>query len=333
MRKLLVFIGVVGSLGLVQAQQDPQFTVGQYQGLVYQNPAIAGSSDAICATLLGRTQWVGFGGEPKTFLFTAEAPIELFGSHGIGLTVMSDKLGQETTMVAKLSYAYKFNNVGPGVLSAGVSLGYISKSLGSDWIASQGIDNDPNIPVNGASEGGFDMDFGLYYRIPKKLSIGLSSTHLTGSKFSTELSEKTGLGGGGDSRMFNYQIDRTYYISAQYETEIGGSGDWVLKPGIFVKSDIASSTFALGSLIEYQGQFWGGLDYRVQDAVSLMLGANFQMPGSDAGGGMLKVGYSYDFTTSQIGKFSSGSHELFVRYCFNISGEPKEEEHHTVRFL
>ena len=332
MKKLLVFIGFVGSLGLLQAQQDPQFTVGQYQGLAYQNPAVVGSHDAICATLLGRLQWVGFGGEPSTFLFSAQSPFSIpgFGSHGIGLTVMSDQLGQETTMVAKLSYAFRYSGLGPGTLSAGVGLGYISKSIGSDWTASQGVIDDPSIPVNGASEGGLDMDFGLFYKIPKKLSIGLSSTHLTASKFNQTLDDKVSTG---DSRQFNYQIDRTYYISAQYETQIGQSGDWVLKPGLFVKSDVASTTFAVGAIAEYQEQFWGGIDYRLQDAVSLMLGANFQMNGQNAAGGLLKVGYSYDFTTSNIRNFSSGSHELFVRYCFNISKQPKQEQHHTVRFL
>lgn len=332
MKKLLVFIGFVGSLGLLQAQQDPQFTVGQYQGLAYQNPAVVGSHDAICATLLGRLQWVGFGGEPSTFLFSAQSPFSIpgFGSHGVGLTVMSDQLGQETTMVAKLSYAFRYSGLGPGTLSAGVGLGYISKSIGSDWTASQGVIDDPSIPVNGASEGGLDMDFGLFYKIPKKLSIGLSSTHLTASKFNQTLDDKVSTG---DSRQFNYQIDRTYYISAQYETQIGQSGDWVLKPGLFVKSDVASTTFAVGAIAEYQEQFWGGIDYRLQDAVSLMLGANFQMNGQNAAGGLLKVGYSYDFTTSNIRNFSSGSHELFVRYCFNISKQPKQEQHHTVRFL
>ncbi|MFT4752597.1 MAG: type IX secretion system PorP/SprF family membrane protein [Salibacteraceae bacterium] len=330
-KKILVFIGFVGSFGLLQAQQDPQFTVGQYHGLAYQNPAVVGSHDAICATMVGRLQWVGFGGEPSTFMFSAQSPFEIGStSHGVGLTVMSDQLGQETTMVAKLQYAYKLNNIGPGTLSLGLGLGYISKSLGSDWIASQGIEDDPSIPINGASEGGLDLDFGVFYKIPKKLTIGISSTHLSASKFNSTLEDKVS---NGDARQFNYQIDRTFYVSAQYEQVISDDGAWVLKPGIFVKSDLASTVFSIGALAEYEERFFGGLHYRVQDAVALMLGANFQMNGENAAGGMLKVGYSYDFTTSNVRNFSSGSHELFVRYCFSISSQPKEEEHHTVRFL
>lgn len=330
MKNFLVFMGLVGSFGFLQAQQDPQFTVGQYQGLAYQNPALVGSHDAICATLVGRLQWVGFGGEPSTFVFGVQSPFTLLNrSHGVGLTIMSDKLGQETTLVAKGSYAYKMN-LGPGILSAGVSLGYISKSIGNDWQPVDDINNDIAIPANGASEGGFDMDFGLFYKIPDKLSVGLSATHLTATKLNQTLSDKLP---SGESRLFNYQIDRTYYLSAQYETPIGSSGSWVLKPGLYIKSDFVSTMFDVGALVEYNQQFWGGIDYRFQDAVALMLGANFQMNGENVGGGMLKVGYSYDFSTSSLRNFNSGSHELFVRYCFAVSPKPKHEEHRDVRHL
>lgn len=331
MNRFLLLIGFVASFNMVQAQQDPQFTVGQFHNLAYQNPAVVGSHDAICATMLTRLQWVGFGGEPKTTLFTAQGPFSLLNkSHGAGLTFMSDQLGQESTLIIKGSYAYRMA-LGPGTLAIGTSFGYISKTLGSDWKASEGTDFDPRIPINGATEGGFDMDFGLFYKIPNKLSIGISTTHLTASKFSKDV--ESPLAPTQDGRLFNYQIDRTFYLSAQYETPIGSSGDFVLKPGLFVKSDFASTTFALGGIMEYQEKFWGGLDYRLQDAVAIIAGANFQMNGTSMGGGLLKVGYSYDFTTSNINKFSSGSHEIYVRYCFTIAPQPKIESHKTVRKL
>ena len=142
-----------------------------------------------------------------------------------------------------------------------------------------------------------DVDFGIYYKIPKKLTIGLSSTHLSATKFNTELD---GTVSNGDSRQFNYQIDRTFYVSAQYEQPISSDGAWVIKPGLFVKSDLASTTFSVGAIAEYEERFFGGLHYRVQDAIALMLGANFQMNGENAAGGMLKVGYSYDLSLIHI---------------------------------
>ena len=65
---LLVSLVFSGSLAL--AQQDPQFSQNMFAKLAV-NPGFAGANDAICATLLYRNQWTGFGGEPKTMLFTS----------------------------------------------------------------------------------------------------------------------------------------------------------------------------------------------------------------------------------------------------------------------
>jgi hypothetical protein len=43
--------------------------------------------------------------------------------------------------------------------------------------------------------------------------------------------------------------------------------------------------------------------------------------GYQAGG--FYAGYSYDLTTSRILKYSSGSHEIILRYCFGIKYTPK----------
>ncbi len=321
MKRLILVILIAGAASMLSAQQDPQFTVSQFFTPLYQNPAVAGSHDAFCFSLVGRTQWVGFGGGPQTYLFSFDAPFK-FG--GAGLTVVADKLGQENTFIAKGTYAYR-HSLGPGTISAGLSVGYISKSIGNDWQAVDGVPIDPNIPANGASAGGFDFDLGLFYQINKKLYVGLSATHLTASQLKKDLGYNTVPTN--QPALFNYQIDRTLYLTAQYQFQIFNP-DWVLKPTFVGKTDFASSTFDIAAIVEYQERFWFGVDYRLIDAVALLLGADFKI-----GPGNLKVGYSYDFTTSQIRKYSSGSHELFVRYCFNIEPKIKVQKHRTVRFL
>lgn len=332
-KKYLLLLGVLTCTSLVYAQQDMNFTVGQYQNLSYQNPAFLGSHDAYCATLLGRMQWTGFEGGPETFVFSAEAPVAVFGggaNHGVGLTVMSDAIGPENTMVVKMGYNYKFSNLfAGGDLRVGFGLGYIQKTLGSDWKAIDGDENDPNIPVGGASEGGLDMDFGLFYKIPDKLSIGISSTHLTGTEFSSKLDDL--IKNQTRYRQFKYRIDRTIYVSAQYETAL--NENWDIKPGLFIKTDLAATSFDVGAIAEYQERFWGGLNYRWDDAIALMLGANFQMNGENMAGGMLRVGYSYDYTLTSMGKHNNGGHEIFARYCFNINLAPPPTRHRTVIFL
>ena len=65
---------------------------------------------------------------------------------------------------------------------------------------------------------------------------------------------------------------------------------------------------------ELKRMFWLGASWRMQDAIAPMLGFR-----QDFGkNGTLKVGYSYDVTTSPIKGYSSGTHEIFINYCFKV---------------
>jgi type IX secretion system PorP/SprF family membrane protein len=328
MKKILLWSIAIMSVVTVFGQQDPQFTQN-YFNRFYPNPAVAGSNDGICATLIGRQQWVGFEGRPESYLFTAHMPFTdpwLNQSHGVGFSVLSDRLGQESTFGFKVSYAYR-RAVGPGMLSGGIGLGLINKTINNDWDAVDDFQVDPSIPDNGASDLSFDMDFGLYYKIPKKAYVGVSVTHLNGAVLQDEDENAASI-----PANLEYGMARHIYVMAGYQTQII-SPDWQIKPNVFIKSDGVSTTFDIAGLIEYQERFWGGINYRLQDAIGPILGVNYQMPGTGLTGGILKVGYSYDVTTSQLRKHSSGSHELMVNYCMNIISKPKFERHRTVRFL
>ena len=49
----------------------------------------------------------------------------------------------------------------------------------------------------------------------------------------------------------------------------------------------------------------------------------------------LKIGYSYDFTTSDLGRKgrSRGGHEVMLRYCFNIVRPPVFHSYKNTRML
>lgn len=307
-------------------QQDAQFTQNYFNRL-YPNPATAGHNDAICATVFGRQQWAGFEGAPQSLMFTGHAAFKdpwLNQSHGAGLVVISDQLGQETTMSVKLSYAYR-RQIGPGTLSAGIGLGIFQKSIGNAWNSVDPAQDDFFIPDNGASDLVFDMDFGLYYQT-KDLYVGLSMTHLPASVLSEQTQNAIQ-----NPANLNYGLARHYFIIAGYEKEL--TADWTLKPNLFIRTDGASMSFDIGSMIEYRKKFWGGLNYRIQDAIGPMAGFNLQMPGESIAGGMLRFGYAYDVTTSGLRNHSTGSHEIMLNYCFNIVRKPKFQKHRSVRFL
>ena len=80
------------------------------------------------------------------------------------------------------------------------------------------------------------------------------------------------------------------------------------------------------AMAKYNNKFWGGVNYRVQDAVSIIIGMQYRN---------LNIGYSYDITTSALGSQgrSSGSHEIMIGYCFKIEIEKPRRSYKNTRFL
>jgi len=78
----------------------------------------------------------------------------------------------------------------------------------------------------------------------------------------------------------------------------------------------------------FDRKYWGGLTYRLGDAVALLGGLNLQQfP--------LQVGVAYDLATSWMLKSSKigGSFEIFVRYAFNLSVDRIPQSYKNSRFL
>ena len=89
MKKTILFISLITlCFGVSKAQQVPQFSQNMFNKLA-NNPAIAGSSESINATVLHRSQWMGFDGAPTTLNLSVDGPFEVLHG-GIGLNIVSD---------------------------------------------------------------------------------------------------------------------------------------------------------------------------------------------------------------------------------------------------
>lgn len=290
------------------AQQDPQFSQNMYNKL-YTNPGYAGSNKALCATLLGRSQWMGFAGAPKTGLLSVDAAVEKLHG-GIGGTVFSDQLGLESSFGAKLAYSFRLN-VGPGELGIGAEVGMFNKSLKTGFVAIQS--NDPLVPTSQVSATTFDFGLGVYYNT-NNLYVGLSTTHIPQLDLSYQLS----------SSALDLSLVRHYYITLGYDYQLPVPS-LVLRPSVYIKSD-AHSTQVDGNVnLLYNNLFWGGVSYRLGDAIAPHIGLNLNNG--------LRFGVSYDVTTSSIRSYSSGSVELMLGYCMKLNSNPPIQIHKTVRFL
>ncbi len=310
MRGIITIALMAAFTGASMAQQDPQFSQYMFDRLSI-NPAVAGTTGQLCATALLRQQWTGFDGAPRTGLLNAHMPVAKINS-GIGLSVYLDELGMQKSTFARLHYSYHFR-FGTSTLGIGLYAGLGSHTLGREWLARDPVDLDVAIPGAGASQGGFDMGFGFYYSSPT-FWAGLSSTHLTEAVLDD----------------VNIRMRRHYYAQAGYDWALGGDKNKVLQPSTLFKTDGTTMQVDLNATFLYNNMVWLGVSYRTEDAIVPMIGYQHQFMD---GRSMLRLGYSYDLTTSELRNYSSGSHEVMLNYCVTLEKKPQEQFYRNIRFL
>lgn len=306
---------------VVFGQQDPQFTNHMYYKLG-ANPGYAGAEDAISGLILNRYQWVGYGGgEPKTMVFSVDAPIKAFGAPGgLGLNIVRDQLGYYNNLWINLNYAYKVTT-GLGTLGIGVSPGFYNFNISpEEWITPDDISGsggggggtdtgDGSIPSEEASQLAFDIGLGAYL-YSRDYYLGVSVSHINEGAVKY------------DDVASDY-LARHYYAMGGYNIKLSDPL-FQLRPSFLFKSDIASWQLDLNANVVYDDKFWGGLSYRVQDAVALLMGLELFNG--------LRIGYSFDLATSAVRRNSLGSHEFFVSYSINVE-RSRNQKYKSIRFL
>ncbi|QNR25394.1 PorP/SprF family type IX secretion system membrane protein [Croceimicrobium hydrocarbonivorans] len=298
------------------AQQDVQFS--QYMfNRVYYNPGVAGSGGAICINGLHRSQWVGFEGAPITQNININAPFKKLHG-GIGLSIVNDQIGFFNNISARLMYGYQID-LSTGTLGIGLGASFLNNQIASTgWIPSDGVNGALDPGVYGLNETGFQVDgiFGIYYE-SQNIWGGISSTRVIES--STDVGSFNGL-----SSTF-IRNARHYYLMGGYNWAVPAS-NWELRPSMLLKLTSGSTTFDINAMGVYNNKFWGGVTYRLQDAVAVMIGWQ-ATPG-------FKLGYSYDVATSALSTRGGGSHEIMASYCFKIViPPPTTGSHKNPRFL
>lgn len=139
MKKLLplVLLAFVGYS--VQAQQDPMFTNYMFNSLIY-NPGVAGSHDHLTLNALHRTQWWGIDGAPVSNSIIVHTPLRN-DRVGVGMSLVTDKIGPTNTISANLSYAYRIPVGKKARLSIGLQGGLYNWR--ADWSELRTPDPDP----------------------------------------------------------------------------------------------------------------------------------------------------------------------------------------------
>lgn len=319
MKKTLTTLALAVIAGASFAQQDAQFSQNMFNKLAI-NPGFAGTNKAICATALYRQQWVNFPGAPKTGLISIDAYVDPIHG-GVGLTVCSDQLGFDKTLIAKAAYSYHLV-LGPGTLGIGLEAGMMQKQLSGTWItpdANFPATQDASIPDQNAAKTVFDLGFGAYYTTDNGMYFGLSSTHLPQTTFKKDASPSVA---GAIADIYRFQNARHYYIQAGYPFTV--SQDIKVIPSILAKTDATSTQLDINARVVYQDMVWAGVSYRLTDAIVALIGFEYKK---------LRIGYSFDITTSEIKNYSKNTHEIMIGYCLKPFKPPVPAEHRNVRFL
>lgn len=291
---ILVIFTTLLSILDVNAQQDPQFTHYMYNTMSV-NAGYAGQRDVLSAVALYRTQWVGIDGAPETLTFGIHSPLRN-ERIGLGLNIVSDQLGpsQETSIDANISYTLPVNASGDLELSFGLKVGLhlLDVDLNSANQFSQGGDGSlgdfsKTSPVLGPA----------LYLHSDKWYLGAAVPNV----FTTEHYDDNGSG-----------VQQSIATERIHAFFIGGyvfdlNQNTKLKPAFLVKGVAGAPIIADLSLNAlFNEKFTLGAAYRWDDSISGLVG--FQVSNQ------LLIGYSYDFTTTELNNYNNGTHEIMLRF-------------------
>jgi type IX secretion system PorP/SprF family membrane protein len=307
---IFIFLNMLWSSGLY-GQQTSVVTNYMFDNLIF-NPASIGQSGGISVTGLIRESWYGFKDEdgnkvtPEDIFLTVDAPIRAIHG-GIGGMIEQDKIGFYNNTIVKLGYAFK-TELGPGNFSAGVELDFQNGKF--DYSKFKPADpNDELLQDSGTkSDMIFDMAAGLFYRVPDKYYVGISGDQLLQSK-----GKNTG-----------YRLKRTYYLQGGYQWDIPNHPAFQLQPSALVMFDGSAFQFSVSGLVWYNNKFYGGLGYRLQDAVSVLVGMALKG---------FRLGLAYDIGTSKMMTYSNGSFEVMLNYVFKVEAEKFRRSYRNTRYL
>jgi type IX secretion system PorP/SprF family membrane protein len=297
------------------AQQDAQFTQYMFNGTFY-NPAVVGKESGYRFSALHRSQWLnyttssGAGGAPTTQLISAQGRLES-KNIGYGLTLVNDKIGATSNLEINLQGSYH-KKINRSTLSVGGYIGMFSSAL--DYGELIVVNPEPNLPQAGR-ENQMAMDFGAGVFFDRRdFYLGLSAKHLNQPTFDF-----------GDASYENQLKNHSYFL---FGYRVRPIGQLRIEPSFLIKSvGLNNFSYDVSVMATHQNRINGGLAYRGEESISLILGYSLLRDNS------LKLGYAFDLVVGGLEAKSPTSHELMLRYTLvEVSREVERVIQRTPRF-
>jgi type IX secretion system PorP/SprF family membrane protein len=289
--------------------QDPQFTQF-YSVPMYLGPSFAGATIQQRLSSNYRRQWMAIPADYATFSFAYDYYFYKYNS-GLGIMFMQDQAGTARlgTSYIDLLYSYDFAVFSSWHLRPGISFSYLrynlnfNKLLFGDQVIRGNAPSSVETPPSKENRGDIDGSFStLAYN--SRIWVGITVDHLLQPNISL-YNDKS-----------NVPIKYSFYGGAQ-----------IIQKGKLLKPDNESVSVAY--LFRMQGAYkqldlglyWYNPPYMLGfwyrgiplvnsdrgDAVAILAGLKFSM---------FSIGYSYDFTVSNLVNSTAGAHELSISYEF-----------------
>ena len=296
MKKKYFYILLFSVLGIEgYGQNYPQFTQYVFNQF-YLNPGSTGQSNRAQIQASVRSQYTGYisdfdaGGSNLNSVFSVDMPMAKLKG-GIGIYLANNQFSKiQSKTELQMAYAYH-KKIRSNVIGFGVSVGSNNLKLYGENYRPRDI-NDPLIPNTTINSFSPNINTGIYLSNPS-YNIGLSVKNLLEPSY--KINDATN----------SYREKRAYIVSGRYDLGVTYTLD--ISPMFIVKSDLKTVSTEIGALATYNQQFLGGINYRWQDAASVIVGGNFLH-------NTIKLGYSIDIINFGLAAKSNTSHEVFLRY-------------------
>lgn len=286
MRKLVLVFMFFSVAGF--AQQDAQFTQYMYN-TININPAYAGSRSAMNIFGLYRTQWVGLDGAPETSSFSLNTPLNN-SNLGLGVSLVNDKIGPTTENTFSVDLSYTIPTSETFKISFGMKATANLFNLDVNKLSPEDQDDSQFQSLN--SKFSPNIGAGVYWHSDKAY-VGLSVPNFL----------ETNRYNANEVAIFKEKIN--YYLIAGYVFDLNPYIKF--KPAVLTKLVEGSPLQVdLSTNFMFNDKFVVGVAYRWSAALSAMVG--FQITDG------LYLGYGYDRETTNLQKYNSGSHEIFLRF-------------------
>lgn len=314
---LIVFILICSLYSNRVSAQSEMHLAGIANAPLASNPASAGRTGAINAVAAFRQQWVGFSGSPQTTLIAADAEVKFLRNfHGVGALAYRDAIGPLTSTNICMNYSFHAE-LDNGLLGIGARVGAHNVAFTPSELrpSVEGFETDYHQASDPLLQGGdesgtaLDLGVGAFFQT-KKSYLSLSVLHVNAPLVRTKA-------------FAAIRLRPVLTLAAARKV-----AQWQkveLEPRIHCKTDFASWQIEASGTLIFNKRVYGGLGFRLQDALFFEIGANL----FDS----ICVGYYYDLNLSKLKRYNYGSHEITLSYTFSVDVEKRVKRYKSVRIL